>query len=370
MNYTDEHFRQFATNLERAIEKYGGVEEITLVKRQKKQIETLVALEKKFRKTLIQHPWGPGVYQSFMNMIMDDLGNILDARPFFRERQDVFIERIIKALRSRKARALYPFNINYQFVNFVMNSRDWRGSRIGSKIVKLAEKITALRTEIIEMNMPLAVSRARIFWSRTPRSHLSYMDLVQISCEGLMSAVDKFVLPYSKVFRSVAIGRIVGNFIENYSETLIHFYPQDKRKIYRANKSLGKQTERGLGMVDFDSLVDDVNNGVDNGQKTNTSEIAGLLAAASHVSSDTTPPEVTENSKESSPLQMVNKYAASEDWQPDNRYEFVESRNVLNEAYAKLTTMERKLLRMKGIDLEIDPIAYMDMYPDESEVAI
>jgi len=123
----------------------------------------------------------------------------------------VFTTNIAKALKEESATALYRYHFNYQFVRFTMALRKWPR---GGKIRKLAMKIEAIRTEIVEMNMPLAISRARIFWSRTPRSHLTYMDLVQISCEGLMSAVDKFVLPYSTVFRSVAIGRIVGNLIE------------------------------------------------------------------------------------------------------------------------------------------------------------
>lgn len=349
MSSRDKHFKQFAVSLERAIEKYGGVEEITLVERQKQQIETLVSLEKKFRKTLIQHAWGPSVYRSFLSMITEERGNILAARPFFRERQDIFIEKIAKALRTQNAKLLYPFAVNYQFVRFVMNARNWRGNRVGGQVVRLADEISRLRTEIVEMNMPLAISRARIFWSRTPRSHLSYMDLVQISCEGLMSAVDKFVLPYSKVFRSVAIGRIVGNFIENYSETLIHFYPQDKRKIYRANKSLGKQPVRGLDFVDFDKLAAEVNVDVAiKRQETSAFEISDLLAAASHVSADTAPP--TQDSEVSIP-NPIERYAADSSCQPDIQFEEAQVRHVLREAYKTLTLVERKLLRMKGLEL-------------------
>jgi DNA-directed RNA polymerase specialized sigma subunit len=176
------------------------------------------------------------------------------------------------------------------------------------------------------------------------------MDLVQISCEGLMSAVDKFVLPYSKVFRSVAIGRIVGNFIENYSETLIHFYPQDKRKIYRANKTISRQPVRGLDMIDFDHLVDEVNKEVEKSQMTNTSEISNLLAAASHVSADATPPE-TEN--ESRPSSAVGRYADDVSCQPDYQVENAQLKHVFHQASQWLTWIERKLLRMKGIELPI-----------------
>lgn len=347
----DSHFKLFAGQLERAIEKYGSIDEIVIVERQKKQVESLVALERKFRKTLIKHPWGPGVYRSFIQMITEEKGNILAARPYFRERQDVFTSKISKALRDKKEKRLYPFAINYQFVRFVMESRNWKGANIGGKIVKLAKQIVALRTELVEMNMPLAISRARIFWSRTPRSHLSYMDLVQISCEGLMSAVDKFVLPYSKVFRSVAIGRIVGNFIESYSETLVHFYPQDKRKIYRANKGISKLSlERG-DSIDYDKLADEVNRDVEDNQRTDSHELSHLVAAASHVSTDVPTPE--QNATGPSGMTVsIDRYAADNSCQPDNQFETVQLRSVARIAYRELSILERKLLRLKGVELE------------------
>lgn len=344
----DPHFKMFAGQLERAIEKYGGVDEIVLVERQKRQVETLVALERKFRKALIRHHWGPSVYRSFIKMITEERGNILAARPYFRERQDVFTAKISKALRDRKEKKLYPFAINYQFVRFVMESRNWKGTNVGSKIVKLANQISDLRTEIVEMNMPLAISRARIFWSRTPRSHLSYMDLVQISCEGLMSAVDKFVLPYSKVFRSVAIGRIVGNFIESYSETLVHFYPQDKRKIYRANKSLSKIAPERGDAIDFDRLADEVNRDVESHQKTDSVELSHLVAAASHISSDIPEPEIPVNAGMTT---SIDKYAADVLTQPDTRLENAQAHSRIRDACSNLSMLEQKILRMKGIEL-------------------
>jgi DNA-directed RNA polymerase specialized sigma subunit len=349
----DNHFKLFAGQLEKAIEKYGSVDEIVIVERQRKQVEKLVSLERKFRRTLVNHPWGPGVYRSFIKMITEERGNILAARPFFRERQDVFTAKISKALRDKKEKRLYPFAINYQFVRFVMESRNWKGSGIGGKVVKLAEQIALLRTELIEMNMPLAISRARIFWSRTPKSHLSYMDLVQISCEGLMSAVDKFVLPYSKVFRSVAIGRIVGNFIESYSETLVHFYPQDKRKIYRANKGISKLSPERGDSIDFSKLAEEVNRDVEDNQKTNPNELSHLVAAASHVSTDAPSPEEVSagSSGAAGASSSVDKYAAEITCQPDHQYETAELQTVVRAAYSGLTLIEQKLLRLRGIEL-------------------
>lgn len=332
----DDHFRKFAASLERAIEKYGDLPEEDLLERQKRQVDTLVALEDEFRKTLIKHRWGRAIYKEFIKHICEEKANILAARPYFRERQGVFTSEISVALKNKAEKSLYRFHFNYQFILFVMKARNWPK---GGKINKLYQKISDLRTEIVEMNMPLGISRARIFWSRTPKAQLTYMDLIQISCEGLMSAVDKFVLPYSRVFRSVAIGRMVGNFIENYSETFVHFYPKDKRKIYRANKLVGKFASE----VDFERLAAEVNDGVDASHTTTAAEIADLMAAASCVSMDgmvQVDPDMPE---------PVDRFAAPEESRPDVQAEMNEAAISMHDAIQHLTTFERKLLRLKGI---------------------
>jgi DNA-directed RNA polymerase specialized sigma subunit len=340
MQISDPHFKQFAVSLERAIEKYGDLSEETLLERQKRQIETLVALETKLRRSLIAHPWGPNVYKDFVTFICDK--NILAARPYFRERQTVFTNEISKALKKRSDKSLYKFHFNFAFVQYVLRSRRWNCKK-GAKIVGLANDIAAMRQELIEMNMPLAISRARIFWSRTPKAQLDYMDLVQISCEGLMSAIDKFCLPYSKVFRSVAIGRMVGNFIEQYSETLVHFYPVDKRKIYRANKLVHKFS----GIVDFDKLADQINDGVEVEHKTTGTEIASLMAAASTVSADATPVEVNDDGEQMD--NAIQRYAADKSVQPDEQVEHKEAVVSMTWAIGHLSLLEQKVLRMYGV---------------------
>lgn len=338
----DEHFRQFAVRLEEQIDKYGitpGDEKF--LEYQKSQVERLVALEEQFRLTLISHWQGSAIYKAFIRYIRDERGNILDARPYFRERQPVFTKKISKALEDRADKSLYKFHVNYRFVQFALSVRTF-GKK--SKLNKLAREIEKVRTELIEMNMPLAISRVRIFWSRTPQSHLSYMDLVQIACEGLMSAIDKFCLPFSKVFRSVAIGRIVGNFIEEYSETLVHFFPRDKRNIYRANKLIHKFA----GNVDYEALAAEVNVGVEPTHRTTASEIADLMAAASCVSADDKgPPEHV--SAGGAPDSPITNYAAPEMDQPDVAFEHREAMAALQRAILQLPLWDQKLLALKGV---------------------
>lgn len=343
------HFRVFAGNLEAAIKRYESLPEETLLVRQRRQLQLLIGLEKRFRKTLIKHPWGPSVYRDFVTMILDKKRNILAARPYFRERQSIFASKISRALKRRSDKGLYQFRFNYSFVLFVLQAKNWKSNKIGAKIVTLAKQINDIRMEIMEMNMPLAISQARIFWSNTPKSHLSYMDLIQIHCGGLLVAIDKFVPPdtsdmseeeeleaYRK-FRAVAIGRMIGDRIEQYSETLIHFYPVDKRKIYRANKARRKFGDA----IDYTKVAESVNEDVEKAHQTNPEEIAELLAASSCVSGDVSVDPEGETTLE--------RYEADAENRPDLQAEEADAILAMRSKIQELLLVERKLLRMKGV---------------------
>lgn len=358
----DDHFRFFAASLSSALTKYGKMADDERLWIQRRQLESLFALEQEFRAVLLAHPWGPGTYRLFVDKICVQNGNILTARPYFRERQGVCIGPISAALERRDAEALYKYNFNYQFVSFVIGARRWPQ---GSKLRKLSKKISEARDLIIELNAPLAISQARIFWSKAPAkapvTHLQYMDFVQISCDGLISAVDKFVLPSAKKFRTerrlneafrkfrpMMVQRMVGNFIESYSETMIHFFPKDKRKIYRANKYLVRQQ----GNIDHEKVAEAVNrdgNGkmVEPQARTTSSEINDLLSAASSVTitTETSAMDIdTEN--DSNPL---DRCASPDDWRPDVRLERTELTQSLTSAMARLSLIDQKLLRLRGI---------------------
>lgn len=332
----DPHFRFFGESLNKAIGRLGKRDTKEFLAHQKMQVETLVKTETKLRKVLINGKFGNTVYKKFIKYIREDKRNLLFARPFFRERQKIFTSKVSKALRNRDHKALQKFHFNYQFIQFLVTSRKWKDT---SPVMVLVKEIERLRNELVILNMPLAISRARIFYSRTPPSQLSYMDLVQIASEGLLSAIDKFVLPFSKVFRSVAIGRIVGNSISAYSETLIHFYPTAKRVLYRANKSIGRMGSD----PDMKELAARVNDGLPKRQKATPDQISDLMAAASCVSADSivsTDPNLAES---------ISRFSAPDSCRPDVIVEANDSSAVLAAAMAKLSILERKVLILKGI---------------------
>jgi DNA-directed RNA polymerase specialized sigma subunit len=316
--------------------------------RQRKQVNKLVACELEFRRALKKHKLGEAAYLAFVEYILNDRRNILAARPYFRERQTEFSEGISLAIKNKEIKKLFKFDINYPFISFVLKAINFPPD---SRVAEAAQEVYKIRKEIIELNMPLAISRARIFRGKTPESHLEYMDLVQISMEGLINAVDKFVLPYSPVFRSVIIGRITGDLIEGNSETLLHFWPLDKRKIYRANKSLNKNKRNSLnGEGNFDQLSQDVNTGPKLSSPTNPAEIQQLISAATGVLSlDVDIQQMGDGREMGNDGSLMDRFAAPEDTQPDVRYERTELSHVLYNAIETLSKFEIKFLKLKGI---------------------
>lgn len=205
---------------------------------QQLQLEELFELEKSFRDTLIEVPEGRKMYSKFMDFIFDVKGNTLSSRVYFREKQDTFTNKISPAFKKKNSALLYTFRINYQFMKWVIDR--YKGPK-QRRLSFLFKSVINLRKRICEDNLPLAINRAKIFWSKVPNSHLEYMDIVQTSAEGLMTAIDKFVPPYKSVFRSVAIGRMTLNMLTDHNATTVKLSPNDKRILYRANNAKSKE---------------------------------------------------------------------------------------------------------------------------------
>lgn len=344
--YYDEAFKNFTNTLEVTLADQPDYTDDELIRHQRAQIKRLVALETEFRKTLIAHGSGPKVYKDFVEMICVEKGNILSARPYFRERQEIFTASISKALKKGHSAGLYKFRMNWTFIAWIMKSRNWRNK----KILDLVAQIAAARNEILEQNLPLAISQARGFFAATPRSHLSFMDVVQIQCQGLLLAIDKFCPPNEKEmtdqesldafrsFRAVAIGIMRRDRVNDYSQTLMHFYPRDRQKIYWANKML----KRFVDEVDHEVIAAEINNHAENKyDKTTAEEIADLLATASTVSAD--------YSTEPDGDTVLDLAIGDETLRPDLKVEADELHFELMKAVGSLTCVEQKLLAMKGI---------------------
>lgn len=354
----DEHFREFIARLEPILEEHGkNTDDL-----QKYQVNKLTALEKRFRMKLVRHRCGADVYKAFIDHIVNGKRNLLMARPYFRERDTTFKAQISPVLKERDHLRLYQFSVNYQFIDFALKFRDWSDTKAGRDLMALAAEVRDIRNDLAECNMPLAISQARMFLERNRRSHLRYMDMNQTCFVGLLEGIDKYVGPYHRRFRAVLIGRMLGNLIESNSETFIHFFPPDKRRIYRARKIIGQMGQDGpmdldevckrLNQVEMKDNEERAGEARDKGKKfqpealTTVGELVNLLSAAQVLPSSALPVGEDEDN-----TNVIEKYPAAESARPDTVVEEVEARHAVSTAILGLSLVDQKLLRMKGIEL-------------------
>lgn len=336
--FRDSHdpvFARLAQDVAKAIEKNKDGTS------QKQQFEELVNAEKSFHETVLSYRICTEIYKRFIQLIRITNNNILSARPYFRESSETFSSNITPSLKAKDPEPLKAFSINFHFVKFCRDH--WIGLW-PKKLELMYKRVELARTILIENNMPLAINRAKIFHRKTPKGHLSFVDMIEISSMGLAAGIDKYCGEYKKNFMGVCIGRIVGNLIDAYSETVMHFYPQDRRILYRANSIRGRQ-----GITDIkeltkavnDSFAADLLEGKTAPKAVTVTELSNLLQAASLISADSNvgeegfdvysySPDPTENAEE--------LFSKKQEW--SNIGEFV----------SKLPIINRKVLKLKGIE--------------------
>jgi hypothetical protein len=333
----DDSFYKLAAEVTRALErnKDGSL--------QQDQVEELLDAERKFKETILKYRQATEIYKKFLQKVCIQNKNILSARPYFRETATSFSKKITPAIKESDIESLKKFDINYQFIKFIREN--WLGP-FPKRAEQLYHRVFRARTILIENNMPLAINRAKLFYRKTPRSHLSLMDLIEICAMGLAAGIDKWCGKYSPVFRSVCIGRMVGNMIDSYSETMLHFYPSDKRILYKANSIRGRQ-----GIDDIEELTKAVNESFRQDElegksipKKNitVSELSALMSAASTVSADATVND-----------EGFGVYHFTADSAPDIETSLIEreSTNQMLVLAKKLPLLHRKVLRLKGLKI-------------------
>lgn len=344
----DDSFYKLAKEVTAAIErnKDSANDGLNSTEIQKKQVEDLLDAEIKFRETILKYRQSTEIYKKFLQKICIVNKNILSARPYFRETAVAFSKKITPAIKANDIDTLKTFDINYQFIKFIRDN--WLGP-FPKRAEQLYERVHKARTLLIEDNMPLAINRAKLFYRKTPKSHLTLMDMIGICGMGLAAGIDKWCGTYTPVFRSVCIGRMVGNLIDAYSETMLHFYPSDKRILYKAHTIRGRK-----GIEDIHALTEAVNQSFKDDEKegksipkgeVTVSELSYLMSAASTVSADNT---VTVNDGEEF---GVYDYTADETQDIEAQYMEMESTAQMLSLASKLPLMHRKVLKLKGIKI-------------------
>lgn len=331
----DSSFYVLAGEITRALEKNkdGSI--------QKDQVEELLNAENKFKETVLKYRQATEIYKKFLQKVCVQNKNILSARPYFRETAVTFSKKITPAIKVDDIEVLKTFNINYQFIRFIRDS--WLGP-FPPRAQQLFDRVHKARTILIENNMPLAINRAKLFYRKTPKSHLTLIDMIGICSMGLAAGVDKWCGPYSPVFRSVCIGRMVGNLIDSYSETMLHFYPSDKRILYKAHtlrsrKQIDDITE--LTEAVKKAFKEDALEGKNIPKnKIDVSELSSLMSAASTVSADATVND-----------EGFGVYQFTMDQKQDIEESYINKESTENMLLfaKKLPLIHRKILRLKGI---------------------
>ena len=309
----------------------------------KQNFEELTTAEHLFHESILSSQRiSTELYKKFIQLIRVKNKNILSARPFFRENSDTFSAKITPALKANDHEALKAFAINFHFIVFA--KKNWIGLW-PKKAEVLYKRVEAARTKLVHTNMALCINRAKIFYRKTPKGHVSFMDMIEVASLGLCAGIDKYVGEYKPNFVGVVIGRMVGNLIDVYSETAIHFYPTDRRILYRANSIRGRQ-----GITDIqelqkavnDSFAKDLLEGMTAPKPVSVIELSDLLAAASLISADSNVGE-----------QGFGVY----DYTPDNTdnaeesYVKKEEMSNVTRLAQKLPLINKKVLRLKGIEI-------------------
>lgn len=323
------------------------------MEQQYRQIKTLLELESQFVEILNTTRYAPTVYQSFMNHICNVKQNISAARPYFRESKGTFAKKISPIFKARDHQALQAAGLrfNCKFVGFAVRHRSWNKS---SPLLKKYNEIQKLRAEIVELNLPLAVSQAKAFWRATPESHLSFMDVVQIQVQGLLSGVDKFLpqdrknmshaerLASYRKFRPTAIGFMARDRMASYSQCLLHFPTSERKVLYRTNK-LARQFDEN----DLEGLTEAVNLYLTKTEKVQSETIGEILASRSVVSVIQQHKNGAANEVHLDELQ----HSSVEFSDPVSQIEITDATASLAATMHVLNVLEHKLLQLKGIRL-------------------
>ena len=202
-----------------------------------RDFKELMQLENRFAKRLRSIAGGKQIYKDFIQMIIEEKENIITSRRFFREREESYKEYIYIAIRSRTAKDLHPFRINFMFCSFAMKNL----KKSDAKLSQLFSDIKQARESLISRYLHYALVKAKAFNNGVNYNN-DFGDLIQIANEALVDSVDKFVLDengYS--FRHMAIGRMIASLIASGDLSLaVTFGPQASRRLHKIKKILEK----------------------------------------------------------------------------------------------------------------------------------
>lgn len=306
----------------------------------------LYSREQAFAKKLQSTAYGRRVYILFIEKIAKAQGGIKSAKSFFRARQNTFLDTVNKGINECDPKLIYPVPINYKFCLFAIESlkvkikKEKADGKIETEIKdrdqKLAEvfiEIKKIREEIINKHLYLSMNRAKIHKKSTYGMSIDFEDLVQIANEALIMAVDKYVMDEdASSFHAMAIGRMLARLITNgtmVSSATIGDHAQ--KTLYKIRKIL--QHNPGLNTNEISRALDIAEE-----------EVSELINATSYKSLD----ESIGEDGDSRYGDLIPDESA------ENQYEETEKKSlkdVLSKSFGVLSTIEKKVLILKGVKI-------------------
>jgi DNA-directed RNA polymerase specialized sigma subunit len=272
------------------------------------------------------------MYRQFMEFIVEEKGNILHARVYFRERQESF-DKIATAFEKGKPQLLYKLKINCVFCEWVVKRYVGKPK---PRILDLLAEIIKVRQAVCTAALPSAIHQAKIFYLACQYTRLDYMDMVQDASEGLMNAIDKFEPPFLKVFGSVVVSRMKERIMDDHGQTLVKIPSKDKRILYRAN--LAEQKKKLSEEADITKYVQESFKGV------TKDEIAQIALAANSVANIDASVNGNDDSKKVRTFQEILPDKS------DSQEEVLINRDLtghLNRGMIELTVVEKKVTVLK-----------------------
>lgn len=285
----------------------------------------MIELENIWRELLLSTKHGFEIYEKFVSYIVNEKKNILDARPYFRLRQQSFLKKVNPYIRKNKPIQLTKHRINYTFIVWANNLYD--GPHFKA-LKDLEVRIAKIRSDFVMRNFPLILNRMKIILHTYPALD-NVPDLMNVASASALNAVDKYVPvvnkrtgeeKYSSVMLSSIIARIHAGVLNYFSNQQIHYYPQDKKKLMHINR------------LKRENLSDQ--------------EICAKL-------------EITEGEMSrlfsgffTTPIEDMSYSMKDENCiTPDNELINMESNDRVKEVFGQLSFLEQKILKLKGFGL-------------------
>ncbi len=285
----------------------------------------LIQLESYWKQILLSTAHGLKIYAQFIDFIVNERKNILDARPYFRLRQSVFLKNVNPYIRSNKPEKLTKHRVNYMFINWA-NER-YKGPHLKT-LKELETKICATRSDFLTRNFPLILNRIKKILHEYPNIG-NVQDLVNIASSASMNAIDKYVPvtnkrtkeeKYSPVMLSSIIARLHAAIMSHFSNQQIHYYPKDKKMLMEINK-LRKQNMTDAQICDKLDISEGELSRLFSGFFTTSLDEIGYSIQDQTVSVD------------------------------DGVIE-TESKEILKDSFDKLSILEQKILKLKRLNIE------------------